>query len=303
MSATDIPGLAFVQAPAAPETFNILLYGPPKSGKSTAAATAPGPILWVNAEGPGALGYARLTAAKRGTVIHEVQIGRRDDARVVLRAVLEHVVRGVDPKPATVVVDTLAKVRDSLVRLLVTRQKDSRTQYGEVNRILTEFISMLRDADVNLILLAHEDVKDEDGERIVQPLIGGALTQFAPGEVDVLGYTAVMTDQETGDERYVAQLREGKGRRAGDRSGGLGTVRDLDLTEWLATYAAALTPDTSDVPFAEDFDEEKNVTTAPASPAAPAGATTGPQEDAAHPPSAASSTPPSGHNPDDDIPT
>jgi hypothetical protein len=54
--------LTFVDPPAAPETFNVLLYGPPKSGKSTAAATAPGPILWVSAEGPGALAYARKIA-------------------------------------------------------------------------------------------------------------------------------------------------------------------------------------------------------------------------------------------------
>src|SRR5262249_9893322 len=50
-------GLMFEEPPPVPDTANFLLYGPPKSGKSTAAATAPGPILWVSAEGPGALAF------------------------------------------------------------------------------------------------------------------------------------------------------------------------------------------------------------------------------------------------------
>ncbi len=31
-------------------------------------------------------------------------------------------------------------------------------------------------------------------------------------------------------------------------------MRELDLTDWLATYRAALSPDESDLPFSDDFD-------------------------------------------------
>ncbi len=57
--ATKEIGLVFVEAAPVPEHCNFLLYGPPKSGKSTAAATAPAPIMWVSAEGRNALHYAR----------------------------------------------------------------------------------------------------------------------------------------------------------------------------------------------------------------------------------------------------
>ena len=248
---SDIPtGLMFEQPPAVPETANFLLYGPPKTGKSTAAATAPGPNLWVNAEGPGALGYARKIAAQRGTEILEVRITRQTDTRQVLRDVIKHVRDGIEPAPKTVTVDTIAKVREALIRqIVVPGAKNSIQQFGEVARILREFVQTMRDLPVNLVLIAHQDVQDAEGERIVRALIGGALTEEIPGEVDVIAYTHSFKNEDDGARRYVGQLVEAKGRIAGDRSGGLGAVRDLDLSEWLATYRAALAPKTSDLPW------------------------------------------------------
>jgi hypothetical protein len=254
----DLPGLTFVNAPPVPDTANTLLYGPPKSGKSTAAATAPGPILWVSAEGPGALAYARKTARERGTEILEVRIDRQTDARHVLREVIRHVRDQQEPQPRTVVVDTLAKVREALIRqIVVVGAKNSIQQFGEVARILREFIQTMRDLPVNLVLIAHQDVADADGDRIVRPLIGGALTEEIPGEVDIIAYTHSFKDEDTGDRRYVGQLVEAKGRIAGDRSGGLGPVRPLDLSEWLVAYRAALAPsDEGEVIVVGGGDEE-----------------------------------------------
>lgn len=259
---TDVPTLTFVQAPDGPETFNVLLYGAAKSGKSTAAATAPGPIMWVSAEGAGALGYARKMAHSRGTTIHEVSVKRGVDTRALLRMVIEHVRSGAQPVVRTVVVDTLAKVRAALIReIVVAGAKNSIQQFGEVATILKEFVEIMRDEPINLILIAHQDVADADGDRIVRPLIGGALTEFIPGEVDVIAYTHAFKDEESGERQYVGQLVEGRGRIAGDRSGGLGAVRPLDLTEWLHTYRAALAPDESDTPWSADF--EPSVETLP----------------------------------------
>lgn len=249
---SDLATLVFEDAPAVPDTVNFLLYGPPKSGKSTAAATAPGPVLWVSAEGPGALAYARKIAAQRGTQILEVRIGRQTDAREVLREVIRHVKAGTEPAPRTVVVDTLAKVREALIRqIVVPGAKNSIQQFGEVARILREFVQTMRDLPVNFVLIAHQDVADAEGERIVRPLIGGALTEEIPGEVDVIAYTHSFKDEEAGERRYVGQLVEAKSRIAGDRSGGLGAVRDLDLSEWLTAYREALAPDEDDLPFVE----------------------------------------------------
>lgn len=243
-----MPALVFAAEPSDEDRYvNILLYGPPKTGKSTAAATAPGPILWVNAEGPGALAHARKVARERGHTIHEVRVERGTDTRELLRNVLRHVKSGAEPRPATVVIDTLAKVRERLINeIVVPGAKNSIQQFGEVARILREVVEVLRDLPMHVVLIAHQDVADSDQDRIVRPLIGGALTEVIPGEVDVIAYTHSFVDDEQ-RRRYVGQLVEAKGRIAGDRSGGLGVLRDLDLTEWIVAYRAALRP--ADVPW------------------------------------------------------
>ncbi len=257
---SDVPtGLHFVSAPATPQTYNVLLYGNPKSGKSTAAATAPGPILWLNAEGPGALGYARKTAKQRGTDILEVSIDkRRRDSTRVLDEVYRHVTSGQDPAVATVVVDTLAKLRDALIAELVVKgAKNTLQQFGEVADKLGGFIVALRDLPVNVVLIAHADMRDSDEDgRVVVPLIGGKLTDTVPGEVDVVAFCAPLTTDDDGT-RYFGQLVEGRGRIAGDRSGALAGpqgIRELDLTERLTAYRTALSAGEVDLPWSEDPD-------------------------------------------------
>lgn len=255
---SDLSNLIFNDAPTVPDTFNVLLYGKPKSGKSTAAATAPGPILWVNAEGPGALGFARKTAQARGTEIFEIVVDQKQTSTTdLLDNVYRHVKSGAAPSCQTVVVDTLAKVRDQLIAQLVVKgSKASLPQYGQVADKLGGFIEALRNLPVNLILLAHVDAKDSEEGRMVDPLIGGALTEKIPGEVDVVAYTSSVVDDD-GARRYYGQLVEARGRIAGDRSGGLAGdrgIRELDLSEWLYTYRKALAPDLSDTPFSDDVE-------------------------------------------------
>lgn len=260
-TATDVPtGLQFAEPDPIPSHFNVLLWAPAKQGKSTAAATAPGPILWLNAEGVGALGYARKIAAERGTVIHEVTVDKkRRDAVQVLDRVYQHLRAGAEPRCETVVVDTVAKVRDALIEQLVDKgSSGSLRQYGKVADKLGGFIFTLRDFPVNLILLAHADYRESDEEgRVVLPKIGGQLTETIPGEVDVVAYVSPHY-LEGGGVEYVGQLRDGKGRTGlGDRSGALAGdagYRVLDLSEWLEAYRAGLTPesapaDDADLPF------------------------------------------------------
>lgn len=237
-----------------PATFNVLLFGEPKSGKSSAAATAPGPILWVNAEGPAALGYARKVARERGTQVHEVACGRGRPIQATLAAVLEHVQEGRDPRPATVVVDTLGKLREALARE-VGGEQPSIQQWGKVATTLLDFVGRLRDLPVNMVLLAHTDqVDDADAGRTVKPLIGGKATELIAGDVDVVAFTSPLPGKKGEPVRYVGQLVDGRGRTGlGDRSGGgiAGgeAFTDLNLAVWLERYREGLTPEDGAVPF------------------------------------------------------
>ena len=253
MTDTDIPaGLVFAEEPDPPRWLNYLLYGPVGAGKSSAAATAPGPVLWLNAEGPNALAYPRKVARERGAAIYEVRFEMDVDPRPQLREIVKHLRAGADPVPATVALDTLGRLRELLIAaIVVPGAKNSLQQFGEVAKALRWFVGCLRDLPVNTVLIAHESIEDAEGERIVRPLIGGALTEYIPSEADVVAYCHAHRDGDA--VQYLGQLVEGRGRRCKDRSGGLGVVRPLDLTEWLQAFRAALAANETDLPFSEHY--------------------------------------------------
>lgn len=250
--ATDTPAILFDTEQAAPETCNFLLYGPAGAGKSTAAVSAPGPILYLNLEGRNALAYARKKAREAGTEITSISLAPDDDPREALRECVRILHDG---GFGTFVLDTLGKYRDQLARA-VGGDAPSLPQWGQIGKSIMDAVRTLRDLPVNVVLICHEEIKDSDeGDRIIRPLIGGRTTEDVCAEVDVIAYCRAVTDEE--GTRYVGQLVEARGRRAKDRSGGLGTARDLDLTEWLGAYRAALTADNTDLPWNDDTEETK----------------------------------------------
>lgn len=231
---TEEAGL-FAEEPPVPEHINVLLYGATGSGRSAGAATAPGPIMWLNTAGPNALAYPRIVARHRGTEVYEVRFGTAEDPRPKLRAVVEHLRSG-EPVVQTVVVDTIGRLRKLLIAAVVTRSKDSREEFVDIAGMLQWFIGQLRDLPVNAVLIAHEAI--EDGGRVVGPQIGGVLTEDVVSEVDIIGYCQPVRDDD--QLTYCAHLVESRGRRAKDRSGGLGGLRPVDLSEWRDAFRAAL---------------------------------------------------------------
>lgn len=233
-----------------PEHFNVLLYGPPGTGKTTAAATAPGPIVWINLEGTGAMAYARRVAAERGTELLEMQLRPDEDPRERLRQAVAYS-QGNDI--GTIVIDTWGKVRGQLAQA-IGGDSPSLPEWGMIGKELRTILQTLRDLPLNVVLICHEAITEDEGSVLIQPEIGGRSTAEAMAEVDVLGYTGIVEDE--GDRIYMARLVDGGGRRAKDRSGALGTHRQLDLTEWLSVFQDALKTDLSDIPFINDDKEQ-----------------------------------------------
>lgn len=246
MTATDLDvGLTFVQPQTAFETFNCLLYGPGGSGKTMAATSAPGPVLVLNAEGPGGLAKARSL----GRDIREVQF----TGTGVLRPFCKYVAAGAGGA-RTVSIDTVAKMYDTIITEL-GGSKPQIMHYGQANKTIKDLVLFLRDQPINLVLVCHEKIDDQDGDRIVRPLTGGQqLPEILIGEVDVVAYCAEVPASKDQPKRWMGQVVQEKGRRAKDRSGALGAVRELDLSEWLTVYSRALTPAQSDLPWSEPPD-------------------------------------------------
>lgn len=244
MTESDIPtGLMFVEPQLAFETFNVVLYGPGGSGKTVGATSGPGPFLVLNAEGRGGLAMSRSL----GRPIQEIAF----TGQSVLRPFCEYIKAGAGGA-RTVVIDTVGKMYETILNEL-GGSKPQIQHYGQANKTIKDLVLFLRDQPVNVVLVCHEKIDDSGDDRIVRPLTGGQqLPEILVGEVDVVGYCNEVPATEDTPKRWVAQLVQDRGRRAKDRSGALGAYRDINLTDWLAVYSAALTPDESDIPWSDD---------------------------------------------------
>lgn len=236
---SDIGGLTFVNPEAAATYWNILLYGPAKNGKTVAAASAPGPILYVNAQGPAALRFARK---RYGGKLREVAF----EGKQTLDLVVRHLREGKGGEQ-TVVLDTLGDVHQAVLRAL-GGNKPQIQHYGAANTAVYEFVKAVRDLPVNVVLIAHEQVDDsEEAGATRRPLTGGQkLPEQVMGEMDIIAYCGVHQPDDKKPPRYMGQLVQARGRRCGDRSGALGAARELDLSEWISTATEAMREDTSD---------------------------------------------------------
>lgn len=230
--------LTIVDPGAIPDTLNIFLYGPSGCGKSTAAFSAPGPILYVNADGPDALRYPRRRYGSDG--VHEVTAGSAALNEVLLTLRGDHIYR-------TVVLDTLSAIYTVLLEERAKGGRPTLPQHGDVGTAIERFCRELRDMPVNGVLLAQEfGVKDESSgviERLPytgtnNPALGGKLIEMA----GVVGYCGRVAPQDGGKPRYMATLVDAPGRRGKDRTDSLGTSRDLNISEWIEAAMAAETP-------------------------------------------------------------
>jgi adenosyl cobinamide kinase/adenosyl cobinamide phosphate guanylyltransferase len=232
--------LQFVSPAETPAPLKALLYGQPGSGKSCAACSAPGPILYVNCEGPDALTFARRMYGD--DKIHEVAFAGKQ----TLIDVYLHL-KSPDATEQTVVVDSIGEMYRMLLEE-IGGERATLQNFGDVNTIIERFCRSLRDLPQHVVLVAHEEIADVEGEIVRRPVTGGKkLPEVLMAMMSVVAYCGVVS-KDGEPRRYVGQLVQANGRRAKDRSDTLGKSRDLDLTEWIAQMRGEALPAAEETP-------------------------------------------------------
>lgn len=238
--------MKFIEPSKAPPTLNILLYGPGGTGKTVNACSSPGPILAANAEGEGALRFAR--GLHGNDKIREIDVTGAN----VLDEIYVYLKEGKGGEK-TLILDSLGEIYQRLIDELAGTGRASLQNYGDINTKIERFIRAVRDLPINVVLIAHEQIDDEGGVVTRRPATGGKkLPEKIVAAVDVVAYCGVVPATDDAPTHWVGQLIEAGGRRAKDRTGALGDFRDLDLTEWIETGTAAMTARTPSVATADE---------------------------------------------------
>jgi hypothetical protein len=234
--------MKFVKPPARPRP-NILLVGRYKTGKSIGAGTAPGGVLFLNADLPNATRQVHLRNPD-GRIM-EPEMPLYEEGRLGMMELMAEIAHQVnDPNQKiidSVVVDPVGELYRRMLEDQSRRAvRPSLPQYGDVGTHLERFCRMLCVAPVTTVLVAHElATKDEvtgefvripfTGTKAGSEVLGAKLAQM----VDIVAHTGVV-ERDDGSKEYLAQLFPAKGRDAGDRFACLGDVRPLDIAEWIA---------------------------------------------------------------------
>jgi hypothetical protein len=176
-----------------PKHRNMLIYGESGVGKTTFAASAPRPILWLDSEG----GTASIDEAEG---IDVAPVSSLEHFRQAVQVIRENPGRW-----ETVVIDSFTEaqvaVMKEIMRAVVKKDptRDEFTpqfaEWGRLTGVMREIARSFRDLPLNTVItaLTREDTDDLTGRTKVRPRLTPALADELPALMDVSGYLYAAT--------------------------------------------------------------------------------------------------------------
>lgn len=234
-------GLDFVDPEAVDATYRVCLWAPSGEGKSVGAASAPGPIVVLSADRPGA--YRTPRRLHRDTVLMETPYKNAQSFVDLFRFLRDH---PTGQATKTVVLDYFGGIYDKLVEE-VPKKSDGDPNWQAVNKKIFSFIQALREFDINIVIVAHEKLSDgKKGDGKLYPSLGGpALINKIMAEMDIVAH--VEREGEGKAAKYMARVASGHGIVGKDSTDALGERPELNLTAWFETVANFEKAELSDI--------------------------------------------------------
>jgi len=191
--------------------FNCILYGAPGAGKTTCAATAPGPVLFLDCD-QGLLALQNPDPELVKTLGIDLEklyfepITSFDD----LVAVITRVASECKQQPGwwgTIVLDNLTELQRVLLNDLLRQQERTLPQLQDWGIILLRMqaiVRSLRNLPVNTIFIAHERETDQG----IGPALSGRIAEELPGYVDLMARYTILEKPDPNNKDVVKVIRK-----------------------------------------------------------------------------------------------
>jgi hypothetical protein len=229
-----------------PETqvkrMSMVIWGPSGAGKTTLAATAPRPILWVNFDPDGTsslMDQEDINIADFSMEnVNKVVTFKNDNAGGIKQVLDDH------PEIQTVVFDSITSFNEMALKQAVTEVRGASMElptlqgYGRRNSYTMQGImSVIRTtgaSNKHCIFIAHENTPDKDemtGAMMVSILVGGKMQSEIPIKLSEVWHL-----EDTGKDRKItirsSRLRKPMKSRMFKQSGDSNFTWKFDPESW-----------------------------------------------------------------------
>lgn len=204
----------------------MLVYGEGGVGKSTFASTAPKPLMADCENGSKYFGL-------RGIKLDVAHVEKWADMREYTEALKKS---GYE----TAVIDPIGELMEKLMRYMVAMgdsklvQKDgspSQAGWGWLRKTMRDYVKVLRDSGMHVLLVAHVDDKPDEDRVLLRPLVTTKVSKDIVNMVDVVGYMTVVQTPDGESKRVIFVDPSSDKFTAKDRTGQLGRVIEPDFTK------------------------------------------------------------------------